>query len=256
MVPRIVSNRALEVLPFDDAVWYVDAGAGEAGQLQIAQPPAQIAQLLDMPPLAEIDVPVVSEVLRELVPDLPPPSTERLRAIAKPLTPMLLLDTSEPSWMSGFRGYRYGTQKLDFVRVKFRYGEAVMPADHPGEFVTLQNGETVRVTRDSKAEKRFLKSLGEYGLEEVPSFGLSGTIGERPIFALENEKAWPFFHAANGSADAGRGLGGRHSAGFPPPCSPSGSMGSGIWRAGGWLVQPEHGHCGQWPAIAAGANAA
>ncbi len=193
MVPRIVSNGALEVLPFDEAVWYIDAGAGEVGQLQTVQTPAQIAQLLDMPPLAEIDVPVVSEVLRELVPELPPPSTERLRAIASPLTPMLLLDTSEPSWISSFRGYRYGTQKLDFARIKFRYGEAVLPPDHPGDFAMLQNGETVRVARDPKTEKRFLKSLGEYGLEEVPSFGLLGDIGDRPVFALESEKAWPFF---------------------------------------------------------------
>ncbi len=193
MIPRVVSSTAVEVFPFNEAIWYVDVGAGEIGQLQIAQAPAQIVRLLDMPPLAEIDVPVVSEVLRELVPDLPPPSTERLRAIAGPLTPMLLLDTSEPSWMSSFRGYRYGTQKLDFARVKFRYGEAVLPPDHPSDFVTLQNGETVRVARDPKAEKRFLKSLGAYGLEEVPSFGLPGDIGERPVFALENEKAWPLF---------------------------------------------------------------
>ena len=193
MVPRIVSSAALEVFPFNEAVWYADAATGEVGQLQIAQTPAQVEQLLDMPPLAEIDVPVVSEVLRELVPDLPPPSTDRLRAIASPLIPVLLLDTSEPSWMSSFRGYRYGTQKLDFSRVKFRYGEAVLPLNHPGEFVTLQNGETVRVTRDPKAEQRFLKSLDQYGLEEVPSFGLPGDIGDRPIFGMENEKAWPFF---------------------------------------------------------------
>jgi len=193
MVPRVASNGVLAVFPFNEAVWYVDAGAGEIGQLKIAQPPAQIVQLLNMPPLAEVDVPVVSEVLRELIPDLPPPSTERLRTIKSPLTPMLLLDTSEPSWMSSSRGYRYGTQKLDFARVKFRYGEAVLLPDHLGEFVTLQNGETVRVTRDPKAEKRILMSLVAYGLEEVPSFGLSGDIGDRPIFGLENEKAWPLF---------------------------------------------------------------
>ncbi|HEU0282475.1 MAG TPA: SWIM zinc finger family protein, partial [Gallionella sp.] len=193
MVPRIASGSVLEVFPFNEATWYVDVGAGEIGQLQIAQTPAQIAQLLDMPPLAEIDVPVVSEVLRELVPDLPPPSMERLRTLASPLTPMLLLDTSEPSWMGSFRGYRYGTQKLDVARVRFRYGEAVLPPGYPGEFVTLQNGETVRVTRDSKAEEHFLKLLGEYGLEEVPSIGLPGSIGDRPVFALDNEQAWPLF---------------------------------------------------------------
>ena len=193
MVLRVVGGAALEVFPFSEATWYVDAGAGETGLLQIDLPPAQVAQLLDMPPLAEIDVPVVSEVLRELVPDLPPPGTDRLRPLASPLTPMLLLDTSEPSWMASFRGYRYGTQRLDFARVRFRYGEAILPPAHPGEFVMLQNGETVRVARDPEGEQRFLKSLGEYGLEEVPAFGLSGSIGERPVFALENEKAWPSF---------------------------------------------------------------
>ena len=193
MVPRLVSDAALEVFPFTEAIWYVDVGAGETGQLQTGQPPAQVAQLLDMPPLAEIDVPVVSEVLRELVPDLPPPSTERLRTLASPLVPMLLLDTSEPSWIASFRGYRYGTQQLDFAHVRFRYGEAVLPPGHPGEFVMLQHGETVRVKRDPKAEQRFLRSLGAYGLEEVPPFGLPGSIGERPVYGLENEKIWPSF---------------------------------------------------------------
>ncbi|MCR4298731.1 MAG: SNF2-related protein [Gallionella sp.] len=192
-VPRIVGSVAMIVFPFNEAIWYVDAAAGEIGQLKTTHAPAQIVQLLDMPPLAEIDVPVVSEVLRELVPGLPPPSTARLCTLADPLVPMLLLDTSEPSWMGRYRGYRYGTQKLDFARVKFRYGEAILPPDHPGEFITLKNGETVRVTRAQKAEKRFLKSLGEYGLEEVPSFVLSGGIGDWPIFALENEQAWPPF---------------------------------------------------------------
>ena len=192
-IPRIVGNVAMVVFPFNEAIWYVDAGAGEIGQLKTAQPPAQIVQLLNMPPLAEIDVPVVSEVLRELVPELPPPSTARLRTLADPLVPMLLLDTSEPSWMGRYRSYRYGTQKLDFARVKFRYGEAILPPDHLSEFITLKSGETVRVTRDQKAEKRFLKSLGESGLEEVPGFVLPGSIGDRPIFGLENEQAWlPF----------------------------------------------------------------
>src|SRR5574340_201817 len=148
MAPRIVSGAALEVFPFSEATWYVDVASGEAGQLQTVQTPAQVAQLLDMPPLAEIDVPVVSEVLRELVPDLPPPSAGRLRTLKSPLTPILLLDTSEPLWMGSFRGYRYGTRELDFARVRFRYGEAILPLGHPGEFATLQNGETVRVMRE------------------------------------------------------------------------------------------------------------
>src|SRR3989338_485094 len=192
-VPRIVGSAAMIVFPFNEAIWYVDAAAGEIGQLKTVQAPAQIVQLLNMPPLTEIDVTVVSEVLRELVPGLPPPSTAKLRTLADPLVPMLSLDTLGLSWMGRYRGYRYGTQKLDFARVKFRYGEAILPPDHLSEFITLKNGETVRVTRDQKAEKRFLKSLGGYGLEEVPGFVLPGSIGDRLIFGLENEQAWPLF---------------------------------------------------------------
>ncbi|MDD2915020.1 MAG: DEAD/DEAH box helicase [Gallionella sp.] len=193
MVPRVVSSTAIEVLPFNEAIWYADAGTGEIGLLKLAQTPVQIVQLLNMPPLAEVDVPVVSEVLREMIPDLPPPSTDRLRVIANKLKPVLLLDTAKSAWMSGFRGYRYGMQKLDFARVKFRYGDAVVAPDHPGEFATLQNGETVRVKRDPKSEKQTLKSLGKYGLEELSSFGTPDNISDRPIFVLEEEKAWQSF---------------------------------------------------------------
>ena len=193
MIPRVVSGAAIEVFPFNEATWYADAATGEIGLLKIAQTPVQIVQLLNMPPLAEVDVSVVSEVLREMVPELPPPSTDRLRTIASTLVPVLLLDTSKPAWMGSFRGYRYGTQKLDFACVKFRYGDAVLSPDHPGEFVTLQNGETVRVTRDPKVEQRFLKSLDKYGLEELSSYGTPDNIGDKPIFLLESEKSWPAF---------------------------------------------------------------
>ena len=193
MVARLVSNTALEVYAFDEATWYVDPATGEAGHLKAAQSPVQIVQLLGMPPLSEIDVPVVSEVLREMVPDLPPPSTARLRSISAAMKPLLLLDTSKPSWMGSFRGYHYGTQKLDFARVKFRYGEAVLSVEHPGEFVTLQNGETVRLSRDVKAEKLALKSLAGYGFEELSLYGTPDSISDRPIYVLENEQCWPPF---------------------------------------------------------------
>lgn len=193
MIPRLVGDAAMLVFPFDEAIWYLDTGAGEIGQLKTTQTPAQIVQLLEMPPLAEIDLPVVSEVLRELLPDMPPPSAVRLRTLTDPLKPMLLLETSAPLWMGRYRGYRYGTQVMDYARVKFSYGEAILSPDHPGEFVTLQNGETVRVTRDEKAEKLFLKSLGKYGLEEILGFEMSRVIFERPIFGLESEQAWTPF---------------------------------------------------------------
>ncbi len=194
MVPRIIrSGAAVDVLALQDATWYVDNEAGEIGPLKLAQMPMQIAQLLSMPPLSEIDVPVVSELLREMVPDLPPPSTDRLRTIAGTPVPVLLLDTVEMSWMGRFRGYPYGTRELDVARIKFRYGEAVLQHDHPGEFVTLKNGETVRVTRAQKTEAQFLKALAGYGFEQLPNFGLSGDMMAQPVFALHGDEAWPPF---------------------------------------------------------------
>ena len=194
MVPRIIrSGAVVEVLPMTDATWYLDVQAGEIGLLKLAQTPQQIAQLLNMPPLREIDVPVVSEVLREMVPDLPPPTTTRLRTLSAVLVPMLLLETSELAYMGRFRGYAYGTQMRDWVHVQFRYGEAVLPTDHPGDFVSLNNGETVRVKRDARLEQRFLKSLEGFGLEEMPRFGILGNIPNHPVYVLENERAWPQF---------------------------------------------------------------
>jgi len=194
MVPTIIRSGApVDVLPMPEATWYVDGGAGEIGQLKLAQTPAQIVQLLSMPPLSEIDVPVVTEALREMVPELPQPGMERLRVIRKPPVPMLLLDTLDLPWMGRYRGYSHGHQFLDVARIKFRYGEAVLSIDHEGDFVTLKNGETVRVARNKKSEGNFLKPLAAYGLAEIPGYGLPGDIGDRPIFALESEQAWPQF---------------------------------------------------------------
>ncbi len=194
MVPKIIrSGGAVIVLPLTEATWYLDAKNGEIGLLKLAQSPAQIAQLLSMPPLQEIDVPVVSEMLREMVPDLPAPTTARLRALEAKLIPVLLLDTSLPAYMGRYRGYGLGTQVRDWACVEFRYGEAVLPSEHAGEFVSLANGETVRVKRDIKAEQRFIQSLNRYGLEEMSRFGMAGAIPDQTMYGLESEKSWPQF---------------------------------------------------------------
>lgn len=194
MLPRLLrSGAAVDVLPLEDATWYVDAAAGEIGELKLAQTPAQVAQLLKMPPLNEADVPVVAEALREMLPNLPAPSTERLRHLTAPLVPVLLLETTETKYMSGYRNYGSGYQVRDFARVKFRYGEAVIAPDHPSEFVTLANGETVRITRDAKAEQHALKALDKFGLRAMQDFGGYGDIGDHTVLGLEADKAWPVF---------------------------------------------------------------
>jgi superfamily II DNA or RNA helicase len=195
MVPRIIrSGAAVEVLPLSEAILYVDAAAGEIGELALAHPPAQVVQLLSMPPLEEIDVPAVSGVLREVVPDLPPPGRDRIRTIKGALQPVLEIATSAPLWLGSFGSYTPGKQPLDFARVKFRYGDAWLAAGYKSEFLTLSNGETVRVLRDKKAEAKWVESLADYGLEGVPNFiGASGDISDLPVYGLETEKSWvPF----------------------------------------------------------------
>jgi superfamily II DNA or RNA helicase len=196
MVPKIIrSGNAVQVLPMLDATWYLDSQSGEIGLLKLAQTPSQIAQLLSMPPLREIDVPVISAVLREMVPELSTPGTIRLRALDAKLKPVLLLDTSLPAYMVRYRGYGFGTQIRDWASVEFSYGEAVLPPEHPGEFVSLPNGETVRVKRNLKAEQRYLQSLTSYGLEEMSRFGMTGALPDQTMYGLESDQSWPQFMA-------------------------------------------------------------
>ena len=195
MLPRIIrSGNSVEVLPLQEATWYVDSDSGEIGRMQLSQTPGQIMQLLNMPALSEIDIPLVTDVLREIVPDLPPPSKDRLRIIKTSHVPMLVVETSSPLWLGSFRRYGHGKQELDFARIKFRYGEAVVSPDYKSEFVTLTSGETVRVTRNKKMESKAILTLAEYGLEPVPDYvSTSGGIPNPPVYGLENEQSWPAF---------------------------------------------------------------
>ena len=195
MMPRIIrSGAAVDVLPLQDATWYVDAVTGEIGHLKLAQTPMQIVQLLNMPPLSEIDVPLVSGVLRDMVPDLPPPSKDRMRSIKSKMVPVLEIETTEPLWLGGFRRYVQGRQVMDIARIKFRYGEVALAPDYKSEFVTLRNGETVRVIRNKNAETKAFNALADFGFELVPSYlGISGSILNPPVFGLESEKSWPLF---------------------------------------------------------------
>jgi hypothetical protein len=92
-------GRRWTCCPLQEATWYIDAVAGEIGQLYLAQTPVQIVQLLNMPPLSEIDVPLVADVLREMVPDLPMPSKDRMRTLNTPLVPVLEIETSASLWL-------------------------------------------------------------------------------------------------------------------------------------------------------------
>lgn len=189
--PTVIRSGAkVHVLPLPEDTWYIDADTAEMGQLQLAQAPTQVAKLLTMPPLNDIEMLVVAAALRDLLPELPPPSKEGLRTVKAKLIPVLSLGTSDVAYRTAFRDYPAGNQVRDFARVQWRYGEATLPADHPSEFVTLSGGETVRVLRDDKAEKLALKTLQGYGLQEMPNVSLTGNFSDYSLMGLESAAAW------------------------------------------------------------------
>jgi len=121
-------------------------------------------------------------------------SCDRVRTISSPMVPVLEIDKSMPLWLSNFRDYTVGTQKLDFARVYFRYGEAALQTEHVSELVALSSGETVRVIRDRIAETQAVNSLGNYGLEIVPSYiRARGRIYNHPVYALNSADEWRLF---------------------------------------------------------------
>lgn len=189
--PTVIrSGEKVYVLPLPEDTWYVDADTAEMGQLQLAQPPAQVAKLLTMPPLNDIEMLVVAAALSDLLPELPPPSKEGLRSVQGKLVPVLSLGTSDVAYRIAFRDYPAGNQVRDFARVQWRYGDALLSGDHPSEFVTLASGETVRVVRNDKAEKSALKALQSYGLQEMPNVSLTGNFADYSLMGLESAAAW------------------------------------------------------------------
>ncbi|MFY9260977.1 MAG: DEAD/DEAH box helicase [Gallionella sp.] len=193
-VIQLQSQNAPLVLPLPEATWYVDRATGEVGQLTLAQSPWRVMQLLDMPPLSEPDMPVVAEVLRESVPELPMPGVIKLRRMTGELRPRLTLETVKVPWMDRFRGYSYGPQMVDIASVSMCYGEAILPLNHEGEFFILEQGETVRVVRDFAAEMQRVKSLVQYGLKEMPP---STWVRDVPTHCLHDAAAWQGFMQEN-----------------------------------------------------------
>lgn len=194
MQPTVIrSGNAVQLITLPEAIWYVDSEFGELGELRIAQAPAQVAKLLTMPPLNDMEMLVVAEALRELLPDLPAPSKAALRQIKTAMQPRLSLGTSDAAYRTAYRGYPYGQQVRDFGHLQWCYGEACIAHDHPSEFCTLASGETVRVLRDKTAEAAALKVLHKHGLNDMPQ--VSFVAGEKPYaqLGLDREEDWPPF---------------------------------------------------------------
>ena len=209
--PYLKADPAAELVVAVNPPWYVDLAEGETGPLQVAGNPAVIGRLFSLPPLSAKEAALVAEALSELAPDLPLPAEDasaRLRLIDAPLQPVLQLETLSTHGHRSWRAYpsSFSGGPFDVARVVFRYADAEIRPDQKQEFLTLPDGETVRLARREDAESRALAALAGSGLQKVPPYTLH-TFGSAPegIYGLASESAWPGFmqHAITELRQAG-----------------------------------------------------
>ena len=175
-----------------ESPWYIDAASGELGTLATSLAPAQLAQLLALPPLAAPDVPLVAGALAELAPELPRPSSATLRRVECAPRPVLYLATLEVRELHAHRAYKANWWRtlFDCARVEFAYEEFHFAVDDASEFVVGEDGEPAQVRRDPAREADCITQLLEHGLKRVPPRVLPF---DEPVFGLASEAAWPEF---------------------------------------------------------------
>ena len=182
-----------------DPPWYLDLEEGESGPLEVAGSPAVVNRLFSLPPLSAKEAALVAEALSELAPDLPLPAEDasaRLRLVDAPLQAILQLETLHTHGQRAWRNYppSFTGGPFDVARVIFRYADADIRPEEKSEFITLPEGETVRLKRRPEAEARALEALVASGMQKVPGHTLH-TFGSPPegLYGLAEEAAWAPF---------------------------------------------------------------
>jgi superfamily II DNA or RNA helicase len=197
--PYLKPEPSAEMIVAVDPPWYIDLGEGEAGPLEVTGNPDVVSRLFSLPPLSAKEAALVAEALSELAPDLPLPGGDagaRLRLVDAPLIPILQLETLHTHGHRAWRGYpqNFGGGPFDVAKVVFRYADAEVRPEEKNEFITLPEGETIRLKRRPEAEAKALQTLAGSGLEKVPGHTLH-TFGSPPegVYGLADESLWvPF----------------------------------------------------------------
>ena len=197
--PRLKPEPAASLIIGVAPPWYVDLEEGEAGPLEVAGSPAVVNRLFSLPPLSAKEAALVAGALSELAPDLPLPAEDasaRLRLVDAPLQAVLQLETLHTHGQRAWRNYaaNYAGDFFDVARVVFRYADADIRPEEKSEFITLPEGETVRLKRRPEAEAKALEALLASGLQKVPAHTLY-TFGSTPegLYGLSDEAAWTPF---------------------------------------------------------------
>lgn len=197
--PYLKPQPSAEMIIAVDPPWYVDLAEGEVGPLEVSGNPDVVSRLFSLPPLSAEEAALVAEALSELAPDLQLPGGDagaRLRLVDAPLIPILQLETLHTHGHRAWRGYpqNFAGGEFDVAKVVFRYGDADIRPEEKSEFITLPEGETIRLKRRPEAEARALEALAGSGLQKIPSHTLH-TFGSPPegVYGLADEMHWvPF----------------------------------------------------------------
>jgi hypothetical protein len=197
--PYLKPQPSAEMIIAVDPPWYVDLAEGEIGPLEVAGNPDVVKRLFSLPPLSAKEAAQVAEALSELAPDLPLPGNDagaHLRLVDAPLIPILQLETLHTHGHRAWRNYpqNFSGGEFDIAKVVFRYGDAEIRPEEKSDFITLPEGETIRLRRRPEAEAKALAALSKSGLQRIPGHTLH-TFGSPPegIYGLADEAHWvPF----------------------------------------------------------------
>ncbi len=194
---------ASHVLPFSPP-HYIDAQSGDAGLLELGVEPAMqgvVESLFELPPLTEVELPLVASALEEVAPALPSPLQARqsaLPVIDAPLIPVLKLGTFKAWGMPAWRGYpsTYTEIRFDYALPVFQYGEACFLPSDEGMIARLADGNLAKVRRNQAAEVTALRALGKAGFKPAKvKFLIAQEAFPTHAQGLESERAWMEFFA-------------------------------------------------------------
>ncbi|GAB5470023.1 MAG: hypothetical protein Kilf2KO_30530 [Rhodospirillales bacterium] len=193
------SGRRLQALPTAPPT-YLDPESGAVGPLETDLPPRLAAALATAPPVPPEVAGEVAKVMGGLTSGKPPlPQTLRVvkRAGGKP-TPILSLFTL-PARQKRSPYYDYGAQDVSVpaLRVQFDYQGQVAPAFPRNDPQFGEGGQVVKLTRDLKAEDRFLGQMKESGAQPLEAyrylkFGATAQEGDLAFPESDRFEDWVF----------------------------------------------------------------
>jgi hypothetical protein len=196
----IVTEPAASLILRTEPPAYLDAERHEAGRVSI-DGGAAIAEVLALPPLSPIEVPVVASALAAVAPALPSPqgpAAANLPCLDVPCQPVLGLQTLHCWSRRKHRGYDvdYSSEDYDVAVPTFCYGEARFEPGTPHDVTPLPDGRVVRVKRDLEAEATAWRAFLAAGFLPVKPAWIVPS-GPRPdgVHGLESEAHWAHFFA-------------------------------------------------------------